>query len=272
MKKILIHSIIISLALIGSLEAQGSDTTMTIDFQVTTTSPGGNYSPRNIGAIWVEDANGAFVKTLKVWANRRIQYLYTWQSRTGGNTVDGVTGATYSSHNTRTVSWDFTDVSGDTVPAGDYTLRLELTDQHSQGPLYAFDFPFMGSVETITPPDQSYFHNMQLSYDVTIVVGTDSEAFESPGVHILKSNYPNPFNPGTRIPYVLGESTSVSLAVYDIQGHLIRQLVKKEQGAGSYWIDWDGRDYKDQLASAGVYICVLQTGYQVQTLKMVNLK
>ena len=272
MKNFLVKLIILSLALVGSLSAQSQDTTMTVDFQVTTTSPGGNYSPKNIGAIWVEDANGGFVKTLKVWANRRIQYLYTWQSRSGGNTVDGVTGATHSSHSTRTASWDFTDVSGATVPVGDYTLKLELTDQHSQGPRYAFDFPFMGSTETITVPDQSNFRNMELSYNVTIIVGTDTDKYGLPGKHVLKSNYPNPFNPSTSIPYVLGETTQVSLAVYDLQGHKIRQLLNSIQSAGNYGINWDGRDHQGELLSAGVYVCVLETGDQVQTLKMVILK
>ncbi len=272
MKNTLLKLTIIALALVGSVATQSLDTTMTMDFQVTTTSPGGNYSPRNVGAIWVEDASGSFVKTLKLWADRRKRYLYTWNDHTGGNTIDGVTGATYTSHSTRTAAWDFTDTSGDTVPVGDYTLWLELTDEHAQGPLYSFSFPFMGVTETITPPDQSNFRNMQLSYDLTIVVGADPHDYTLPQQHKLMLNYPNPFNPNTNIPYSLGRVTHVSLAVYDLQGRLIRQLVNSEQSAGSYKIEWDGLDSAQRSVSAGVYLCVLQTGDQIQTHKMVNLK
>ena len=162
---------ILLLSLFEGLTAQTNDTTMTVAFSVTTTSPGGNFSPKNIGAIWVEDAAGQFVKTLRLWADRRKQYLYTWNNHTNGNTVDGVTGATYSSHGTRTATWDFTDISGNLVPVGQYTLWLELTDQHSQGPRYSFNFPFHGAVTDITPPEQSNFHNMVLSYDLTIIPG-----------------------------------------------------------------------------------------------------
>ena len=40
----------------------------TIEIQLKTVAYNGHYSPRNIGAIWIEDGDGNFVKTLRVWA------------------------------------------------------------------------------------------------------------------------------------------------------------------------------------------------------------
>ncbi|MEY4577032.1 MAG: hypothetical protein RL701_1735, partial [Pseudomonadota bacterium] len=47
-------------------------------FNVTTVEQGGEYQPKNIGAIWIEDERGAWVKTLAVWAAVRQQYLYEY--------------------------------------------------------------------------------------------------------------------------------------------------------------------------------------------------
>ncbi len=252
--------------------AQSLDTLMTVNFQVTTSSPGGNFSPKNIGAIWVEDANGSFVKTLKLWADRRKQYLYTWNNQSGGNTVDGVTGATSSNHGTRTASWDFTDTAGDTVPVGMYTLRLEMTDQHSQGPLFSFNFPFMGATESITPPEQPKFHNMQLTYDLNIIVETQGDWQEQPMQFALLQNYPNPFNPATLINYILHEPAEVKMVIYNLRGERIKSLTSGVQAAGMHQVGWDARDETGNSVGAGVYLCHLQIGALSQTIKMVNLK
>jgi len=256
----------------GSLQAQTADTTMMVAFQVTTSSPGGNYSPRNVGVIWVESSTGTFVKTLKVWGNNRRQYLYTWNTRSGGNTVDGVTGSTYSSHGTRTASWDFTDVNGDTVAAGNYSLRLELTDQHSQGPLYSFSFPFMGATESITPPEQSRFQDMQLSYDLTIIVGLDGEPHLVPDQIALKQNYPNPFNPTTQINFIIPEVSRVEFAIYDLNGRSVRSLASDTYQMGQYQVTWDGLNDLGESVNAGMYMCRLEASGHFETIKMVYLK
>jgi len=46
-----------------------AQTNGTLAVSVTTSSTGGNYAPRNIVAIWVEDNSGKFVKTLLAYAN-----------------------------------------------------------------------------------------------------------------------------------------------------------------------------------------------------------
>jgi len=46
-----------------------------LSFDVVTVNQGGWFAPRNVGAIWIEDSSGKFVKTLKVWAAIRSRYL-----------------------------------------------------------------------------------------------------------------------------------------------------------------------------------------------------
>jgi len=50
----------------------------------------------------------------------------------------------------------------------------------------------------------------------------------------LLSNYPNPFNPSTVIPYRLKEAGYVKLYVYDVKGELVRVLVNEWQEKGYY--------------------------------------
>ena len=84
----------------GSKAQEQSEGTMT--FTVKTVTADGKYSPRHVLAIWVEDADG-FVLSRKLRAEKRKQYLYTWNDKSGGDVTDANTGATLSSHQTHTL-------------------------------------------------------------------------------------------------------------------------------------------------------------------------
>jgi hypothetical protein len=102
-----------------------------LDVAFDTTSNGGQYSPRNIVAVWIERSDGSFVKTIGRWAGTRRSHLIAWEQGSGDD-VDAVSGATRSSHNARlTVHWDFKDRSGVLVPDGTYNLRMELADSNA---------------------------------------------------------------------------------------------------------------------------------------------
>src|SRR5512143_1239448 len=93
----------------------------------TTTPAGGPYQPKNIVAVWVEDAGGVFQKTIGRWAATRKQYLLTRHQKAGTNDADAVSGATRANHNgTLPVTWDLKNKSGTLVADGTYTIRMEL--------------------------------------------------------------------------------------------------------------------------------------------------
>lgn len=98
-----------------------------------TTSPGGNkrYEPKNILAVWVEDASGKFVRTLGRWAGRQKRNLTEWK-KADGTDIDGVTGATQATYGTYTVKWDLRDRQGRTVADGKYRIRMELTNHNAK--------------------------------------------------------------------------------------------------------------------------------------------
>ena len=61
-------------------------------------------------------------------------------------------------------------------------------------------------------------------------------------------NYPNPFNPTTQIKYDLPEASHVMLAVYDILGRKVAELVNGQVAEGYHTARWNALD-----VSSGVY-------------------
>ena len=70
----------------------------------------------------------------------------------------------------------------------------------------------------------------------------------------LGSNYPNPFNPSTMIPYQLPAPMHVRLEVFNLLGQRIATLVDGGRAAGSHTAEWDATDAAGQAVGAGVYL------------------
>ena len=93
----------------------------------------------------------------------------------------------------------------------------------------------------------------------------------------LLQNYPNPFNPETWIPYQLAEPADVTLTIYDIQGHVVRDLDLGHQRAGMYHsraraAHWDGRNAVGEPVASGVYFYTLTAGDFAATRKLLIRK
>ena len=83
----------------------------------------------------------------------------------------------------------------------------------------------------------------------------------------LYNNYPNPFNPSTRIKYSVPSNVHVTLKVFDILGREVSTLVDKEQASGIYEIQFNAFNL-----SSGIYFYRLQAGDNVATKKLMLLK
>lgn len=78
---------------------------------------------------------------------------------------------------------------------------------------------------------------------------------------------PNPFNPITRITYVLPATQHVRLDVFDVRGRLVETLVDEVKSVGDYVVDWNANG----LAS-GVYFYRLTTGSETVVRRATLLK
>ncbi|MXV75485.1 T9SS type A sorting domain-containing protein, partial [Candidatus Poribacteria bacterium] len=93
----------------------------------------------------------------------------------------------------------------------------------------------------------------------------------------LLSNYPNPFNPETWIPYQLEKSAEVNISIHSSDGQLIRQLAFGHLPAGIYHSKsrsayWDGRNALGESVASGVYFYTLTAGDFIATGKMLIRK
>ncbi|MEX2410671.1 MAG: T9SS type A sorting domain-containing protein, partial [Candidatus Paceibacterota bacterium] len=88
-----------------------------------------------------------------------------------------------------------------------------------------------------------------------------------PEEDIISQNFPNPFNPTTRIEFALNNTKNVMIDVYDIVGRKVATLVDGQLNSGFHSITFDGSG----LAS-GVYLYRIVTDEIVITKKMLLIK
>lgn len=85
-------------------------------------------------------------------------------------------------------------------------------------------------------------------------------------------NFPNPFNPETRIQYFLPSDSEVSIRIYDVQGKQVRELLNEGQSSGTYTITWDGFNDSGNQVPSGVYFIRLSTGDETLSKRIVMTK
>ena len=101
--------------------------------------------------------------------------------------------------------------------------------------------------------------------------------FLTPKETELLSNYPNPFNPETWIPYRLAEDAFVTLTIYDGSGRVVRRFDVGHQIASAYEsrskaIYWEGTNELGERVASGVYFYHLSAGDYSATRRMLVIK
>jgi hypothetical protein len=139
--------------------------------QVTTVTTNQDYRPRNVGAIWIQDAAGKYVKTLAAWGARRISNLGKWSSITSAAGVprdktDAITGATASNHGVRRGNWNCTDYMRAPTPNGAYRMCFEMTESNgsSNSEMSCVNFTKGATPFTVSPPNEQYFINRTMTF------------------------------------------------------------------------------------------------------------
>ena len=134
----------------------------------------------------------------------------------------------------------------------------------------------------VLDPDE-YFADFELGNEVVYGTGqTDIQQYEiyvnsSPlnvvsteilfGQYNLSYNYPNPFNPVTKINFSIPTSEFVCVKVYDINGTELITLVSETLSIGEHSVEWDGTNYP-----SGIYIARISSGNYYQARKMLLVK
>lgn len=227
-----------------------------LSFAFTTAANGGNYQPKHVLAVWIEKADGTFVKTLKLRGSARKQWLLTWNTKSAGSTVDAVTGSTMSSHSTHNVNWNCRDLSGNLMPDGNYKIVVEFTDAHSQGPMFSYAFTKSANSIYASIPNQGKFSNMVLSFNPTATV-IETFEFEN-SIAIL----PNPSSGLFKIQFDASTFESGTMQIIDSQGKVL--ISKKIANAEmSQVIDLNLEGY-----AKGIYFLIFTNKNQIYKEKL----
>lgn len=193
-------------------------TSGSLAFSVTTSTTGQYFAPKHVVAIWIENSSGEFIKTLKVRANYQINYLYQWKNSSSSNTVDAITGATLTSHQTHSLTWDCTDVSGELVPDGDYTVRVEFSEKNGQGPYTSYTFTKGNTEVSLSPSDLTNFKNVSIVYTPESTGITEKEK-ELP-IRVFP-------NPAKEFIVISADEIIENISIFNQEGSLI--LIQNEK-------------------------------------------
>ena len=104
-------------------------------------------------------------------------------------------------------------------------------------------------------------------YSLSSILHVGQPYLENAGLDLEINNYPNPFNPVTKIKYQLPYSGFVNMTVYNALGQRIETLVEAYKSAGIYTCIFDG-----SRASSGVYFYQLIVNNVILTKKMLLVK
>jgi hypothetical protein len=106
----------------------------------------------------------------------------------------------------------------------------------------------------------------------TVARTNSSEVKVIPGAFALHQNFPNPFNPSTKIRFDLPEAGNVNLAIYNLMGQKIRTLSSDNMTPGYHAIIWDGTNDIGSQVATGMYFYSIQSNEFQATKKMLFLK
>ena len=113
-----------------------------------------------------------------------------------------------------------------------------------------------------TPPDGGAFvpHKTASPTQAPFSPGCAAETPPEPASKTLEmvsttslQVWPNPFNTTTHLRFHLPHAAFVHVAIYNVQGQLVRTLVDAPLHAGAHQTTWDGRDERGHSAATGPY-------------------
>ncbi len=232
-----------------------------------------NTAAENGGAIYLYDSDAIMLNTI-CWGNLpQEMYLRSWNIEnelTVANSNFSNGQLSIINENYGTVNWLEDNISNDPLFLDPNLNNYYL---HSESPCIdaGIDyFEWEGEVYLDLSPDEYYGD------------APDMGAYEWDGTSIgneeliVKNyelyNYPNPFNPETKIAFSIPEETNVNILIYNIKGQKVRTLVNDKLEKGNHQITWNSKDDSGKNAASGIYFYKLKTNKKEIMKKMLLLK
>lgn len=118
----------------------------------------------------------------------------------------------------------------------------------------------------VTNPD-GQFDQLPGAFTVYASTGINDDLLQNPTDFILMQNYPNPFNPTTKIDFQIPNGSLTKIAVYNLAGQEVANLLNEFRPSGQYTIEFNA----EKLPS-GIYFYQLKTENYSAMKKMVLMK
>ena len=134
-------------------------------------------------------------------------------------------------------------------------------------------FPYVNSIAVSSDGNKSVLYAGTFGSGLfeeevfTIGVTRPDRVEQLPDTPELFDNFPNPFNPETKIDFALPEAGLTRLIIYDLRGRIVERLMDGQLSAGYHSLTWNATN-----VASGIYLYRLTSGSFVDTKKMVLLK
>lgn len=131
---------------------------------------------------------------------------------------------------------------------------------------------FIDSTALVT---QSYEYTIKAYGEKDLLLSRETGAYQPlPDKFVLSENYPNPFNPSTKIEFIVPgpEAREVDLTIYNTLGQRVKTLHSGTTIPGRYVKTWTGDDDKGRRVASGLYFYKLSTDSWSASRKMILVK
>jgi len=166
----------------------------------------------------------------------------------------------------------YPDFGDEQYYAGICTDQLNYFGQHLRTVWVGHSFMNIRSTDSTWPAWRSFLERIFGYFGMNCSGCWTYTDGETPAVTSLSDNFPNPFNPVTRVKFALKEKGHVRMRVYDVSGRLVRILIDEVREAGAYEVLWDGTNNEGRSTASGIYFCRMEATDYERTLKMVLLR
>lgn len=103
-----------------------------------------------------------------------------------------------------------------------------------------------------------------------VSVGKNEQSNNIPAQFTLSQNFPNPFNPSTKIQCYIPSAGNVKVKIFDINGRMVEEIFSGEKEQGEHTFSWDGT--RGTQVASGVYLFTVQFNNSQLTKKIIYLK
>ncbi|MBK8550387.1 MAG: T9SS type A sorting domain-containing protein [Ignavibacteria bacterium] len=198
------------------------------------------------------------------------------------------TNVTWNTNVPQTVTWNVANTTAAPVNCANVSIKLSTDGGNTFNTTLIASTPNDGSQSVTLPSINNstarisvesvgniFFDISNANFTLSNQVGVQNNETGIPGDYALSQNFPNPFNPSTKINFDLPYNSNVTLKIMDISGKEIATIVKGFYSAGSYNVTFSANEYGTGLAS-GIYfykvIAESDKGNFVTTKKMTLIK